>query len=167
MSLLSRPLHLWGTLPWGWPRWRDGLLAHLWRWKSQQDDQWGCVPKPAEVSLPAILPETGVEESDLWLRDLAQKHKSGGKCWWSIWKKEKATILVTSTVKEMDASWSLYQPDSTWWPSLRPSQGKVTGSCKVQWMKAWWDWSSICCPLLITLRWSRCWWTPTRCKTSF
>lgn len=87
MSLLSRPLHLWGTLPWGWPRWRDGLLAHLWRWKSQQDDQWGCVPLPAEVSLLAILPETGVEESDLWLRDLAQKRKNGGKCWCSVWKK--------------------------------------------------------------------------------
>lgn len=125
MSLLSRPLHLWGTLPWGWPRWRDGLLAHLWRWKSQQDDQWGCVPPPAEVSLPAILPETGVEESDLWLRDLAQKTQKWRQMLMFSLKKKMVTILAPSTVKEMDASWSLYQPDSLWWPSsLRPFQRK-------------------------------------------
>lgn len=40
-------------------------------------------------------------------------------------EEKMATILAPSTVKEMDASRSLYQPDSLWWPSsLRPFQRK-------------------------------------------
>lgn len=78
-SPLSRPLHLWRCLPWGRPRWHDGLLAHL-RWrKSQQDDLWGCVSAAAEVGLPAVLPETRVKEPDLWHRKWVQKTKHGSK----------------------------------------------------------------------------------------
>lgn len=61
--------------------------------------------QPAEVSVPAILPETWVEE--LWFRVLAHNTNIGGK-----YCLKKATILALSAVKEVDASFNWYKPDT-------------------------------------------------------